>query len=245
MDCGSLTVDQSAITYQKGLGNPVEIPVIPVLIDTDDGYILFDTGLDPAGLSSPEEVWGIKKKVVRRFSEENDIRHQLDLIGVKPEDIRYVVNSHFHWDHTGGNRFFSEATFFVQKSEYRFGYYPDSFVESLYIKPHFDHPLNYQLIEGDYEVVEGVYIITTPGHTPGHQSLVVQMPDETAILMADAVYSKENYDLDIPPGNTWDITKAIESMNKLKYLAKMTDGNMYITHDPNFWKDHKPSFAYK
>lgn len=238
LDCGVLTVDRSSITYKHGMGEQVDIPVIPVLIDTDDGYVLFDTGLDPDGLSTPEETWGFKRKVVKSFTEENDIRNQLKKIDVNPEDIKYVVNSHFHWDHTGGNRHFNQSTIYVQKSEYRFAYFPDSFASSTYIKHQFDHELNYELIEGDTEVVYGVYITTSSGHTPGHQSLIVHLPNECAVLVGDAVYSKENIEKDIAPGNTWSLPYSVESLNKLKHITKRSKGSLYITHDPEFWDDH-------
>ncbi|MBB6453706.1 N-acyl homoserine lactone hydrolase [Salirhabdus euzebyi] len=246
LECGTLTVDKSLITYKQGLGEPIDIPVVSVLIETDDGYILFDTGLDPDGLETPEKTWGMKSKVVKSFGKENDIRSQLEKVGVKTDDILYVVNSHFHWDHTGGNRLFEKSTILVQKSEYRFAYYPDSFVSNIYIKHQFDHELNYQLIEGDYEVVDGVYITTSFGHTPGHQSLIVHLPNECAVLVGDAVYSKENIEKNIPPGNTWSLPNAVESLNKLLHIAKRNKGKLYITHDPNFWIDYKSvPYCYK
>ncbi|SER82555.1 N-acyl homoserine lactonase family protein [Psychrobacillus sp. OK032] len=239
LDGGVLTLDKSLVTYKQGFGESLDIPVVPVLIDTDDGYVLFDTGVDPEGLINPDETWGEKQAAFRHFTEENDIRNQLQKVGVSPKDVKYVVNSHFHWDHTGGNRFFDQSTILIQKSEYRFAYYPDWFVENIYLKHQFDYPLNYKLIEGDYEVVEGVYITTSPGHSPGHQSLVVHLPNQCAVLVGDAVYAKENLEKNIPPGNPWSLPRAIESINKLQNIAIRENGHLYITHDPYFWEDYK------
>src|SRR5690625_2516369 len=104
LDGGMLTFNKSLMTYRHGFNKFVDIPVVPVLIDTDDGYVLYDTGVDPYGLESIE-AWEDKKDYIKEFKEENDIRVQLKKIGVSPNDIKYVINSHFHWDHTGGNRF--------------------------------------------------------------------------------------------------------------------------------------------
>lgn len=246
LDCGVLTCDKTFITYKQGFGELVDIPVVPVLIDTDDGYVLFDTGVDPDGLTKPDEVWGGKQHFIKKFTRENDIRVQLNKVGISPEDIKYVVNSHLHWDHTGGNRFFDQSEILVQKSEFRFAYYPDSAFEGSYVKHLFDHPLHYKLIEGDYEVVEGVYITTSTGHTPGHQSLIVHFQNECAVLAGDAVYGKECIEKNIPPGNSMDYSRGIESLNKLQHIAKRNNGHLYVTHDPNFWDDYKPApFCYK
>jgi N-acyl homoserine lactone hydrolase len=176
---------------------------------------------------------------------EHDIRNQLAKLGLRPSDIRYVVNSHFHYDHTGGNRFFTESKILVQKAEYRFALYPDSFVSGVYLKHQYDHPLQYELLEGDTEVVDGVHIFTSYGHSPGHQSLVVKLPKSgTAVLVGDAMYCRENYATNIPPGNAWNMPLMFDSMKKLAHLAKICEGKLYITHDPSFWDEHQPAPFY-
>lgn len=237
---GWLTVDRSILTYRRGMGSRVDIPVVVALIETDDGYVLYDTGLDPAGLKDPEGTWGPKSGVVKSFTHENDVRVQLARVGVRPEDVRHVVNSHFHWDHTGGNRFFPSATFVVQKAEYRFAYHPDDFVAEVYLRRQFDHALPYRLIDGSGEVVPGVSVMTTQGHTPGHQSLVVSLPLSGVVLLAgDALYCRENVE-GPPPGNAWNPPQCIESIRRLATIARHTGGQLLITHDPTFWDDHKP-----
>jgi len=242
LPCGTLTVNQSIMTYRRGYDKYVDIPVISVLIDTDDGYVLYDTGIDPAGLTDPENTWGEKAKAIKTMTAEHDIRNQLAVLGLKPSDIRYVVNSHFHYDHTGGNRFFTESTIIVQKAEYRFGLYPDHVVSEVYLQHQFNHPLKYKLIEGDTEVVEGVYITASYGHSPGHQSLIVEMPKSgTAVLVGDAMYCKDNFEKNIPPGNAWNMPMMVESINRLVHIAKRSEGKLYITHDPIFWDEHRPA----
>lgn len=237
---GWLTVDRSIITYRRGMGTKVDIPVVSALIESDDGYILFDTGLDPDGVRDPEGTWGPKRSVVKSFTREDDIRVHLARIGLRPEHIRYVINSHFHWDHTGANRFFPGATFIVQKTEYRFAFHPDEFVAEVYLKRQFDHSLSYRLVEGSQEVVPGVSILTTYGHTPGHQSLMVTLPGTgTVVLSGDALYSPENL-TGPPPGNAWSPPQCIESIRRLATIARHSGGHLFITHDPAFWDDHKP-----
>jgi glyoxylase-like metal-dependent hydrolase (beta-lactamase superfamily II) len=247
LNCGLLTVDQGSVTARNRAGEKVDIPVIPVLIDTDDGYVLFDTGLDPQGFLNPVEVWGTKASSVKELNEDYDIRKQLQKIGLTPKDIKYVVNSHLHWDHCGGNRFFSESLILVQKSEYRNAMYPDQFEAPIYMKDHFNHPLNYQLIEGDMKVVDGVYITSTPGHTVGHQSLIVDLKElGRAILVGDVVYSKENIEKKIPPGIVSSFPQAVESMNRLIAMCVRDRAKLFITHDPEFWMEHEAvPFCYR
>jgi len=240
---GVLELDKGVITYRVDMGKKVKIPVIAALVKTDDGNILFDTGLNPEGLVDPIKAWGERAAgVVAEFKKEDDIRNRLKELGLTTDDIRFVVNSHFHWDHTGGNQFFTKSKFIVQKAEYRFAYYPDDFVAAAYLKNHFDHPLDYQLIEGDMELVPGVSLVVTYGHTPGSQSMVVSLPESgTVVLTADAIYTKENIEKNIPAGNCWDPRQAMVSMHRLVHIAKREKGQLFITHDPDAWNTLKPS----
>lgn len=241
LDGGSLTLDKSVFVYRTGEGTKIETPVTATLIETNEGYILFDTGLNPLGLDNPDEVWG-NRAAISTFDKSYDIRSRLKELSIKPEDIAYVVNSHLHWDHTGGNQFFTDATFIVQKAEYRNALYPDSILAPGYISNHFDHPLNYQLIEGDRQIVEGVSVITTYGHTPGHQSLLVDLPRTGKVILAgDAIFTWENIERDVHAGNAWNPVMAMDSHYRLKHLAERDNAKLFLTHDPTFWEKTKKS----
>jgi len=244
-DGGYLSVDKSIFVYRTDMGSKIESPVTMALIDSDDGYILYDTGLHPFALEKPDEIWGDRAPVVTSFVKKNDVRNILASLDLRPEDISYVINSHLHWDHSGGNQFFTKSIFVVQKAEYRFALYPDNFLAQAYLKNHFDHPLNYNLIEGDKEIVDGVSVITSYGHTPGHQSLLIELPKTgKVILVGDAIYTAENIEKHVPAGNCWNPVLAMESHFKLKHLADKENARLFLTHDPNFWEHVKklPAF---
>ncbi len=237
---GILEVEKSIISYRLYFGCREKIPVLMALIKTDDGNILFDAGLDPDGLKDPERTWGIKAPHVVGFEKKQEIRSYLQQLKLTPSDIQYVVTSHLHWDHTGALRFFKDSTIVTQKSEYRFALYPDTFVASIYIREHFDHPLKYKLVEGDTQVVPGVHVIHTPGHTPGHQSLMVKLPKQgTVILAGDAIFMQENLEKDIPSSNAWSPPLAMDSMHRLKSLAQYEGGMLIPGHDPKLWEIFK------
>ena len=239
---GTLEVDKGILTYQVDMGKKVKIPIIMALVETDDGNILFDTGLNPEGLVDPIKTWGEKaSKTIFKFGPEDDVRNRLKELGFGVEDIKYVVNSHLHWDHTGGNQYFLKSKFIVQKAEYRFALYPDSFASG-YMRNHFDHPLNYELIEGDMELVPGVSLISVFGHTPGQQTMVVSLRDsKTIVLSADAIYTRENIEKNIGAGSCWDRGQAMLSMQRLIHMAQREKGQLFLTHDPEAWNVLKPS----
>jgi len=235
---GMLELDKGLITYRTDLGKTVRIPVVMALVETTEGYILFDTGLDPRGLTDPIGTWGEKvSKLIVEFRPEDDVRGRLKEMGLQPKDIACVVNSHLHYDHTGGNQFFSQAEFVVQKAEYRFACFPDDFVATAYVKNHFDSPIRYRLIEGDLELFPGVFLMLTPGHTPGSQSMVLNLQETgTVILPGDVLYTRESIDKDIPAGNSWNPAEAMVSLRRLVALCRREKGRIFITHQPGIWE---------
>ncbi len=241
---GTLVNDQSALTYRRGIGKRVEIPVTGAFIEMNDGeHILFDTGLLPHGFDDGQHLTLARyREMILRYAPEDDIRERLATLGRTPDDVKIVINSHFHWDHAGGNRLFPEARFFVQSSEYRFAYNPDAFVARPYARAYFDCGIDYQLMAGDAIVKPGVGALTTPGHTPGHQSALVRLPSgRCMILTGDAMLCPANLDPALPPGNAHKTEDAVASIARLKMLADLLNGDLVICHDPDFWKKWKPA----
>ena len=241
---GTLVNDQSMLTYRRGLGTPVKIPVTGAFIEMQDGeHILFDTGMLPHGFDDGERLTMARyRDMIVRYEPEDDIRARLAEIGRTPDDIKIVINSHFHWDHAGGNRLFPKARFVVQSSEYRFAYKPDAFVSRPYAKAYFDCGVSYELMDGDTVIKPGVGALTTPGHTPGHQSLMVRLPSgRTMIMTGDALLCPANLDPGLPPGNAHSTEHAVASIARLKMLADFLGGDLVICHDPEFWAKWKPA----
>jgi len=92
---GVLEDDKGIMTYRVDMGKRIQLSLMMVLVKTDDGNILFDTGLNPHGLKDPIKTWGEgPAKAVVKFSPEDDVRNRLEELDLKTDDIRYVVNSH-------------------------------------------------------------------------------------------------------------------------------------------------------
>src|SRR5439155_1517644 len=118
------------------------------------GRLLFDTGVhcqarvDPVGRLGPERV----KRLTVKSEAGDDVIPQLARLGLGPGDVRYVANSHLHFDHCGGNEFFPRATFLVQRPELEAARRP-GFVPSYSPSPiDFDHPLDYRMLDGEHDV---------------------------------------------------------------------------------------------
>jgi glyoxylase-like metal-dependent hydrolase (beta-lactamase superfamily II) len=231
--CGSLLLDQSALQFGHGYGNKISVPVFAFLVRANGEYGLIDTGQKVAGIKDPEKIWGERAKVfIPDLAEEDDIAHRLGQIGLKATDISWVIHTHLHWDHTGGNHHFPGADFYVQKKEYAYAKYPDAFYSASYMANHFGVVKHYHLIEGDKEVSSGVWAVSSPGHTPGHQSVLLHMCDGRRILVAgDAVYSQSNVDHLVPPGNAYNASQAYSSLLQLSALAKRSSALMLTTHE--------------
>ena len=143
------------------------------------GAILVDTGV-----GWPTEVVKEWKIVNRRAA---DVMAEHDL---SPADVRIVINSHLHFDHCGQNAVFKHAPFYVQRSEL-----DRARREKSDVSEWFDFAgARFELVDGDAQVAEGVRVVATPGHTVGHQSVIVDTPDGGVVMIGDAAYTAGIYE---------------------------------------------------
>jgi len=240
LDTGVGTCEKSLLTLNyREFGKTVKIPVLAYLIKTNEENILVDTSF-----GSPEradlKAWGFE----RPLGQAQEPIIQLKNLGLEPDDVDIVVNTHLHNDHCGNNKLFQNSKFFIQKEELRHAFVPDDnerdssgpFCNRL----DFDHPLDYRLMTGDYEVAEGVQVVYTPGHTAGHQSVVVRLTNRNLILASDAVLMEENWKDNVPPGLVYD---SIAYMNSIRKLKSIKNSIVYFSHDMNFFNESPREFS--
>ena len=144
-----------------------------------------------------------------------------------------MVNSHFHFDHVGGNKYLTNATTLVNTAELRHAKVPEPFEHLGYSDLSFDFPgTKYERISGDIEIADGIWLHETPGHTAGHYSLLVEMEDQPSMIFAgDAAYTYENLERLIVGGFHLDPTASVESLRRLKRLARTHDAQIYPSHE--------------
>ncbi len=138
----------------------------------------------------------------------------LDAIGLAPGDVKLVINSHLHFDHCGQNAVFKHAPFYVQRTELE-----RARVQAQWLTDWFDFAgARFELLDGDAEIAEGVRVVATPGHTSGHQSILVQ-GDGEEVLIGDAAYTPVIYhdpdQAELPDGQASDREAWKASLKKL------------------------------
>jgi N-acyl homoserine lactone hydrolase len=229
---GFMGIERSALFYGERAPERVRIPVTCYLVRAADATILFDTGLSPRALPGL-----LRADPLARFDDGDLLVHRLDALGLEPKDVDMVVLSHLHFDHAGGAALFSTSELVVQQDEYSYAHYPAAFFASFYYRKNFDLPsYRWRLLDGDAELVPGVTVLRSDGHTPGHQSLLVELPETGPVILAgDCCYWTRSIDEEIPPGVVWDPTRAMHSIKRLKTTARLIGGRIFPSHDPAFW----------
>ena len=156
--------------------------VIGYAIRHGSGVFLFDTGFVLAAPGDPELGVFYEKYKVRARSLVDALR----AVGIAPGEVTAIANCHLHLDHCGQNELFPGVPIYVQPAEWTAAHEPDYTVAQV-----FDFEgARFEQVDGDHEVSPGIRIFATPGHSPGHQSLVVDTPDGPLLLAGQAVYSR-------------------------------------------------------
>jgi glyoxylase-like metal-dependent hydrolase (beta-lactamase superfamily II) len=195
------------------------------LIKHAQGWFLWDTGLADAIAAMPNGQAPADPRATH-WRRPKTLASQLEQLGVKPSDIKGMAISHTHPDHIGNVEMFPQTMLYVQKAEYEWpleGGRPR-------FKP--EHPVT--KIEGDHDVFGdgSIKLVATPGHTPGHQSLLVKLPKAGALLLSgDAVHFKSNWEnRGVPVGN-FGQEQTRDSMKKMADILASEKAQLWINHD--------------
>jgi glyoxylase-like metal-dependent hydrolase (beta-lactamase superfamily II) len=195
------------------------------LIKHAQGWFLWDTGVADAIAAMPNGLAPADPKAVF-WRRAKTLAAQLEQVGVKPADVKAMAVSHTHPDHIGNVELFPVAMLYVQKAEYQ---WPGTNNQPRF-KP--EHPVT--LLEGDRDVFGdgSVVILSTPGHTPGHQSLLVRLQSSGAIVLSgDAVHFKANWDNRGVPSMNVSKDQTLASMQKISDVIAKEKAQLWINHD--------------
>jgi N-acyl homoserine lactone hydrolase len=209
-------------------------PISAYLLDTESGWILLDTGFDPEHIkdaASREKFFEIGMYPPWVLPE-HEMAWQLNRIGLSFADIQHVILSHLHFDHTGYVKYFPHATVSIQRKEYDFGFGGRT-TPGHFLSDFSSAAIRWNIVDGDWEVVPGLMMIDTRGHTAGHQSAIIQLANSgTVVLPFDAGDLQENFDREILPGDSVDDEAALKAIQRLKSILAETNGRMILFHDP-------------
>jgi N-acyl homoserine lactone hydrolase len=229
--CGYEILPKSVSTRDRGGRFILSEPVCVYLLDTAEGWVLLDAGLNPDNARDrarmDERFWrfGMTAPVVRAA---HTLETQLQQLGLVYRDIGHVILSHLHYDHAGTLKHFTHARISIQRREHAHAFGPDPGMA--YFRDEYDDPrLQWELRDGDWEAMPGLTLLDTRGHTQGHQSAAVTLAEGgTFILPFDAADLRENWDDHILPGESCDDEAAGRALVRLKSLP----GTVLFFHDP-------------
>lgn len=228
-------------------GQRLREPTPGVLLECDGGWLLLDTGFNTALIKDPA--------LRRRFFGDpayrpilpgpgEPLEEALARAGVDMDRIHAVGMSHLHHDHAGGLKHFAgRVPVHVQRAELDFGFSPHPIPERNAVnRIDFDHPdMLWEVADGDTEIAPGVTAVLTAGHTPGHQSFVVDLDDSVGgggfVFAFDAADLTENIEHELPIGATVGVDPAetVEQIRKLKRIAAEYNYRLIPGHDPVVW----------
>ena len=211
-----------ALGYVTPRGGPLaggRVAIQAFLIRHPKGPFLVDTGVG-RGHDSIDKLY--KQELVA-------LTDALAAIGCAPSDIAAVINTHLHFDHCGENRLFAGVPIYVQAAEYEaaaaYGYTVPEWVQFVGAK--------YNQLTGEDEIATGVTVLPTPGHTPGHQSVLVETDGGLAVIAGHAAYTATEYADEEPAvGGDWDDAAYARSLASLRGLAPQ---RVYFSHDTRVW----------
>jgi glyoxylase-like metal-dependent hydrolase (beta-lactamase superfamily II) len=252
-ECGTLKCKVHDIKMNQGLGDPYEIPVPWFYLQHPKGNLVIDGGIAIECAGDPRKHWGaIVDVYFPTMTAEQGCVNELKRIGVTPEEISYVLFSHLHLDHTGAAGRFPNAMHVVQRAEYEYAFTPDWFAAGGYIRADYDRPgLNWMFLEGsatDYYDLYGDGVVTmifSPGHAPGHQSFLINLPKTgSKLLTIDAVYTIDHWNEKALPGFLTSTVDTVRSVRKLHQVQNKTGAEVITGHDPYAWLTFKKAPEY-
>jgi N-acyl homoserine lactone hydrolase len=240
---GTLDADRRLIFPSRaGSGRRVTLPVMMVLIESEGRRVLVDTGMPPAAAGDGDAMrreYGWDPSWIRPIvASDERADAQLAALELRPADLELVICTHFHSDHAGGNSLFVDVPVAVQEAELVAARDGDDYL------PIWDAPgLRFQAVRGDWSPLPSVEMIFTPGHTPGHQSMLVRLTDQPWLFTWDAVYTEEHWrtnDL----GAVRDVAQARSSLARLREIAAAENARIVFGHDIAQWESLKkvPAF---
>ena len=235
---GPLPISVLLPTYPKDQDHDIMIPINMWIIDHPMGLIVYDTGNNVAisdgnctshwnegfcGLLKPSQTRG------------DVIDKQLEKVGFSAGDVKIVITSHSHLDHIGNIEMFPDAIHVIQKKELYQAWWPEKFQRGgAHVMADYDDARDFTYFElnGDYDLFGdgSVVVVSTPGHTLGHQSVKVRMNETgTVILTQDAVWVKENLE-GHPAGLNYSILDYTNSVNRIKMIRDIENAQIWMGH---------------
>ncbi len=218
--------------------NRIPLALRCLLVEHDDGLVLIDTGIGNKEDQKFRDIYGVENAGRDGRTQLEDALREL---GHGPEDVRWVINTHLHFDHAGGDTWrdpsgtiglaFPKARYVVQRRELDFARHTNERTAGSYLTPNFDG-VPFTLLDGESEPLPGIRCLPTPGHVPFHTSILIESGGERACFLADLVPTSAHLPLPWIMGYDLEPLVTLESRRGLYRRAEAEGWLLVFEHDP-------------
>jgi glyoxylase-like metal-dependent hydrolase (beta-lactamase superfamily II) len=225
--------------------NRIALAMRCLLVETRDALLLIDTGAGNKESAKFIDIFGLDNLPADSARYATRLEEALAAVGHGIDDIDIVVDTHLHFDHAGGNTrrnpdgaielAFPRARYVVQRGEYEWAHIRNERIQASYLPHNFEPVMQagrFDLVDGDNEIVPGVRLLKTPGHTPHHQSVIVRSGGETACYLADLVPTSAHLPLPWTMGYDVEPLVTLETKRRLLQQAREEQWLLVFEHDP-------------
>jgi glyoxylase-like metal-dependent hydrolase (beta-lactamase superfamily II) len=220
--------------------NRIPLAMRPLLIETPDALVLVDNGLGNKEDEKFKDIYGIDNDGSRTRLDD-----ALKTAGFSPDDVDIMIDTHLHFDHAGGNTVrdaegqirltFPRAQYVVQRGEFEWAHRRNERTQASYFARNFD-PVEqagkFRFLDGESEIIPGISVRLTPGHTPYHQSVIIRSQNETACFLADVCPTTAHLPLPWIMGYDVEPLVTLESKRSLLKQAREERWLLVFEHDP-------------
>ena len=218
--------------------NRIPLALRCLLIEHDDGLVLIDTGIGNKESEKFTSIYGVENAGADGRTQLEDA---LRALGHGPDDVRWVINTHLHFDHAGGNTWrdpngkvapaFPRARYVAQHGELEFARHTNERTAASYLAHNFD-PVAFQLIDGETQILPGIRGLPTPGHVPYHQSILIESGGDRACFIADLVPTSSHLPLPWIMGYDLEPLVTLETRRRLYQRVEAEQWLLIFEHDP-------------
>jgi len=221
--------------------NRIQLGMRTLLVEHSSGLVLIDTGAGNKEDQKFKLIYGIENEgAAGRTSLEDGLLQ----IGARPEDVSIVINTHLHFDHAGGNTYrdesdaikptFPKARYFVKRGEYDYATHPNERTSASYFERNF-MPIvaggKFEFVSREREIVKGIRVVPTPGHTPFHQSVLIESAGERAFFLGDMCPTSAHLPLPWIMGYDVEPLVTLETKRRIFRQAEDEDWLVIFEHD--------------
>lgn len=267
MRCGEMQMPLALLRAESGLKGKAHgiglgvnerdriwVPIPAFLVEHPvAGHVLIDTGPPASAAHDLRAAFGRLGAAIfkMRMKSDDAVAAQLRALGVDPMQLKTVVMTHLHLDHAGSIQEFPHAKFICGTREWESAHEPRGFSRG-YIKKQFDHAFDFKLI--DYEATSinsfasfgrafdlfgdgSIVLVSTPGHSAGHQSVILRLKNREALICGDAAYVRQTIEDGKRPLILHDEHNFKRSLREIRGYMQITPSALVVTgHDPDAWE---------